>query len=65
MNKYQKHAACSYGYELVCVDNKFNTSFKSYLREDVVYQFINSMIEESKYCNEVMGKPFLERACVD
>ena len=65
MNKYQKHAACSYGYELVCVDNKFNTSFKSYLREDVVYQFINSMIEESKYCNEVMGKPFQERTCVD
>ena len=58
MNKYQKHVACSYGYELVCVDNKFNTSFKSYLREDVVYQFINGMIAESKYCNEVMGKTF-------
>ena len=58
MNKYQKHVACSYGYELVCVDNKFNTSLKSYLRKDVVYQFINSMIEESKYSSEVMEKPF-------
>ena len=22
-NKYEKHVACSYGYKLVCVDNKF------------------------------------------
>ena len=30
-NKYQKHIACSYGYKLVCVDDKFSKSFKSYL----------------------------------
>ena len=24
MNKYQKHVACSYGYKLVCVDDKFS-----------------------------------------
>ena len=29
-NKYQKHVACSYGYKLVCVDDKFNEPFKSY-----------------------------------
>ena len=23
-NKYQKHAACSYGYKVVCVDDKFS-----------------------------------------
>ena len=23
-NKYQKHVACSYGYKLVCVDDKFS-----------------------------------------
>ena len=23
-NKYQKHVACSYGFNLVCVDDKFN-----------------------------------------
>ena len=23
-NKYQKHIACSYGYKLVCVDDKFS-----------------------------------------
>ena len=29
-NKYQKHAACSYGYKLVCVDDKLSKPFKSY-----------------------------------
>ena len=27
MNKYQKHVACSYGYNLVRVDNKFSKPF--------------------------------------
>ena len=26
-NKYQKHIVCSYGYKLVCADDKFNKSF--------------------------------------
>ena len=33
-NKYQKHVACSYGYKLVCVDDKFSKPFKSYLGEN-------------------------------
>ena len=35
-NKYQKHVTCSYGYKLVCIDDKFSKPFKSYLGEDVV-----------------------------
>ena len=27
-SKYQKYAACSYGYKLVCVDDKFSKLFK-------------------------------------
>ena len=27
-NKYQKYVACSYGYKLVRVDDKFNKPFK-------------------------------------
>ena len=57
-NKYQKHIACSYGYKLVCVDDKFSNPFKTYLGEDVVYNFINSMIEESKYCSDVIKNIF-------
>ena len=57
-NKYQKDVACSYGYELVCVDNKFSKPFKSYFREDAVYNFTDSMIKESKCFIEMMKKPF-------
>ena len=32
-NIYRKHAACSYGYRLVCIGDKFN---KWYLGEDAV-----------------------------
>ena len=52
-NKYQKNVACSYGYILVCVD-KFSKSFELYLGEDAVYNFINSMIEESQYCTDIV-----------
>ena len=53
-NKCQKHIACSCGYKLVCVDDKFDKPFKTYLGKDAVYNFINSMIKESKYCSEVI-----------
>ena len=56
--KYQKDIASSYGYELVCVDNKFSKPFKKNLGKDAIYNFINSMIEESKYCSDVMKKYF-------
>ena len=55
-NKYQKPVACSYGYKLVWVDDKFSKSFKSYFGQDAVCNFISSMIEESKYCSDVMKK---------
>ena len=57
-NKYQKRIACSYGYKLVCVHDKFSKSFRTYLGEDAVYNFINSMIEESRYCSDMMKKHF-------
>ena len=51
-----KNVVYSYGYKLVCVDDKFIKSFESYLVEDIVYNFINSMIEEINYCSDVMKK---------
>ena len=57
-NKYQKHVTCSYGYRLLYVDDTFSEPFKSYLDENVIYYFINSMIEKSKYCSNVMEKYF-------
>ena len=41
---------------VICVNDKFSEHFKSYLGEDAVYNFVSSMIDESKYCNNVMKK---------
>ena len=57
-NKYEKHVAWSYGYMLVYVDDKFSIPFNSYLGENVVYNFINSMVEENRYYSDVMKKIF-------
>ena len=52
-NKYQKHVASTYSYKLVCVDDMFSKSFKSYLDKDVIFNFINSKIEERNYCIDI------------
>ena len=60
-NKYQKHIPCSYGYKLVCVNDKFSKPFKSSLGKDATSNFISSMTEESKYCRVVMKKHFTKK----
>ena len=57
-NNYQKHIVSSYGYKLVRVDDKFSKPFKTYLGKDVVYNFINNIIEERRYYSYVMKKHF-------
>ena len=54
----QANIACSYDYKSVCVNDKFSKLFKTYLDEDTIYNFIHSMIEESKYCSDMMKKTF-------
>ena len=34
--------------QVACINDKFSKPFKSYLGEDVVYNFIKSMAEENK-----------------
>ena len=58
MNKYQKHIVDSYGYKLVCVDDKFSKPFKTCLGKGPLCNFINRLTEESKYCNQVVKKHF-------
>ena len=50
------YIACSYGYKLVCLEDKFSKPFKTYFGEGAVYNFINSMIEDSKCCSEMIKK---------
>ena len=40
------------------VNNNFSKPFKSYLGEDAVYSFINSVLEENKYFSDVTKKYF-------
>ena len=55
-NKYQNNVAYSYGYQLRCVDDNFSWPFKSYLGANAIYNFVNSMLEESKFGGDVMTK---------
>ena len=43
-NKYQKPITCSYGYKLVCVDDKFDKPFKTYLDEETIYNSITILL---------------------
>ena len=52
LKNYQKDVECNFGYKLVCVDDKVSKPL------DAVYDFINCMIEESKYCRDVTKKLF-------
>ena len=42
----------------MCLDVTFSKPFKSNLSKDAVYSFITSIMEQSKYCSEVMKKHF-------
>ena len=57
-SKYWKDIACSDGYKLACVDDKFSKPFTTYLCEDAVYSFIDNMIEKSRYCRDVIKNHF-------
>ena len=57
-NKYQKHAACSYGHKLVCVDDKFSKPFKSYLDKDPVHNLLAVSQKKIEYCSDVIKKHF-------
>ena len=48
LQKISKYLVFRYDDKLVCGDDKLSKPFISYLGEDAVYNFINSMIEESK-----------------
>ena len=62
---YRTSVVCSYGYKLARVDNKFNKPFKLYLSENTVYNFVNTVVQESKYYSEAMKKHFKQKTCND
>ena len=65
MKMFQKYIACSYAYKLVCVENIWSNPSNSYVGEDDVSDFINSIVNESKYWSDVMKKTFSQINCKD
>ena len=63
-NILTNYAACSYGNKVVCVNDKFSNPFKSYLGEDAAYNFIDSILEESKYCSDMIKKHFNQKLVI-
>ena len=57
--QYQKHTACGYGYKVVCCyDDQFSKPIKIYRGEMAIYKFMNDMLAEVKYCQNVVDNHF-------
>ena len=56
---YQKHTDCGFGYKVVCCyDDKYSQPLKIYRGEKAVYTFLECMLDEVKYCKNIMKKEF-------
>ena len=56
---YQTHEDCGYGYKLVCCyDDKYSKPVQIYRGENAVYEFMERMLGEVKYCKNIMKKEF-------
>ena len=56
---YQKHTDCGYGYKVVCCYNdKYTKPIQYYRGEKAVYKFMESMLNEVKYCRTIIKNKF-------
>ena len=56
---YRKHTDCGYGYKVVCCyDDKYSKPTKTYRGKKAVYKFMEAMLDEVKYCKNVIKKEF-------
>ena len=56
---YQRHTDCGYGYKVVCCyDDKYSKPIEIYRGENAVYQFMEAMLEEVRYCKKVIKNRF-------
>ena len=52
---YQKQTDCGYGYKVVCCyDDKYTKPIQYYRGEKAVYKFMESMLNEVKYCKKIL-----------
>ena len=51
--KYHDHVPCSYGFKVVCIDDRSSKSIVVYRGKIAAYEFINTILEEYKYCKKM------------
>ena len=56
--KYHDHVPCSYACKIVCIDDRFSKPIVVYKGENAAYEFIKAILEEYKYCKNIMKKHF-------
>ena len=57
--KYQRHTACSFGYKVVChQDKQYSRDLEIYRGEDCINKFIKSIFVEVKNCQDVIRDNF-------
>ena len=54
IKKYPDHIVCSYGYKMICVDDRHSKLYKTYFGEDRIDKFLYDMIKESEHCSKVI-----------
>ena len=56
--KMQDHVPCGFGYEVVCVDDRFTKDVVIYRGKDCVNKFVDAISNEYEYCKGVMRDYF-------
>ena len=59
IDAYHKHTDCGYGYKVICCyDEKYTKPVEIYRGPNSVYKFMEKMLEEVKYCKNVIKYKF-------
>ena len=56
--KYHDDVPYSYAYKIVCTEDRFSKPIVIYRGENTAYEFIKGILEEYKYCKNIMKKHF-------
>ena len=56
--KCQDHIPCSFGYKLVCVDDRFSKPIVVSRSRNAAFNFIEAILKDYEYCKKVMKNHF-------
>ena len=58
IKKYHDHVPCSYAFKVACINNRFSKPIVIYRGKNTAYEFIRAILQEYKYCKNIMKKHF-------